>query len=159
MKMNKKGFTLIELLAVIVILAVIALIASPIVLGIIQNSRESSQARSVESFAQAAQQAYAARMAKPGYMGEDITIAGSDTTWYAQVSGEADDANKEPVKYTGSAIKCSKVDYDPTTGYIEATCQVSGSDQQYDYCNAPQGSTCKSGMASTAGSAVKHASA
>ena len=40
--MNKKGFTLIELLAVIVILAVLALITAPIVIGIIANSRESS---------------------------------------------------------------------------------------------------------------------
>ena len=36
---NKKGFTLIELLAVIVILAVIALIATPIILHIIENAR------------------------------------------------------------------------------------------------------------------------
>ena len=35
--MNKKGFTLIELLAVIVILAIIALIATPIILGIIND--------------------------------------------------------------------------------------------------------------------------
>lgn len=39
---NKKGFTLIELLAVIVILAVIALIATPIITGIIKDSKKSS---------------------------------------------------------------------------------------------------------------------
>ena len=38
--MNKKGFTLIELLAVIVILAVIALIATPVVMNSINNARE-----------------------------------------------------------------------------------------------------------------------
>ena len=38
----KKGFTLIELLAVIVILAIIALIATPIVLGIIDDTKKSS---------------------------------------------------------------------------------------------------------------------
>ena len=37
--MNKKGFTLIELLAVIVILAVIALIATPVVMNSINNAR------------------------------------------------------------------------------------------------------------------------
>ena len=36
----KKGFTLIELLAVIVILAIIALIATPIVLDIIDSSKK-----------------------------------------------------------------------------------------------------------------------
>jgi len=38
--MNKKGFTLIELLAVIVILAIIALITAPIILGVIENARK-----------------------------------------------------------------------------------------------------------------------
>ena len=38
--MNKKGFTLIELLAVIVILAVIALIATPVVMNSINNARQ-----------------------------------------------------------------------------------------------------------------------
>ncbi len=49
MKMNnKKGFTLIELLAVIVILAIIALIAVPIVVNIMEKSKEESYKRSVE---------------------------------------------------------------------------------------------------------------
>ena len=39
MKQNQKGFTLIELLAVIVILAIIALIATPIILGVVNDSR------------------------------------------------------------------------------------------------------------------------
>jgi len=40
MKMNKKGFTLIELLAVIVILAIIALIATPMILGVIDKAKK-----------------------------------------------------------------------------------------------------------------------
>ena len=46
----KNGFTLIELLAVIVILAIIALIAVPIVLNIINDSKESSLLRSAEFY-------------------------------------------------------------------------------------------------------------
>lgn len=42
MKRNTKGFTLIELLAVIVILAVIALIATPTILGMISKARQSA---------------------------------------------------------------------------------------------------------------------
>ena len=46
--MKKKGFTLIELLAVIVILAVVALIITPVVSDIIVSARHSANARSVE---------------------------------------------------------------------------------------------------------------
>jgi prepilin-type N-terminal cleavage/methylation domain-containing protein len=42
MNMKKKGFTLIELLAVIVILAVIALITTPTILGVIETARKGS---------------------------------------------------------------------------------------------------------------------
>ena len=48
--MSKKGFTLIELLAVIVILAIIALIATPIVLSIIDDTKKSSMLRSAEMY-------------------------------------------------------------------------------------------------------------
>ena len=46
--MKKKGFTLIELLAVIVILAIIALIATPLVLKYIEKAREKAFYNSIE---------------------------------------------------------------------------------------------------------------
>ena len=55
----KKGFTLIELLAVIVILAIIALIATPIVLDIIKDTKESSLLRSAEFYISAVEQTVA----------------------------------------------------------------------------------------------------
>ncbi len=45
-----KGFTLVELLAVIVILAVLALIATPVVLSIIDDAKESAMLRSAEMY-------------------------------------------------------------------------------------------------------------
>ena len=48
--MNKKGFTLVEILAVIVILAIIALIATPIVLSIIDDTKKSATLRSAEFY-------------------------------------------------------------------------------------------------------------
>ena len=51
--MKNKGFTLIELLAVIVILAIIALIAVPILLNVIEKSRDEANERSIELYADA----------------------------------------------------------------------------------------------------------
>lgn len=42
MNRNKNGFTLVELLAVIVIIAIIALITTPIILNVVQSSRENA---------------------------------------------------------------------------------------------------------------------
>jgi len=53
----KKGFTLIELLAVIVILAIITLIATPIILGIIEDARNEAKVRSGEIYITAVEQA------------------------------------------------------------------------------------------------------
>src|SRR5574344_389307 len=49
----KKGFTLIELLAVIVILAILALIVSPIISGVITNAKLSVAERSLEGYVSA----------------------------------------------------------------------------------------------------------
>lgn len=47
---NKKGFTLVELLAVIVIMAILALIAIPITISIISNSRENAHKESIKTY-------------------------------------------------------------------------------------------------------------
>ena len=58
--MKKKGFTLIELLAVIVVLAIIALIATPIVMNTIKNSQKGAAERSTESYIEAVETIVAA---------------------------------------------------------------------------------------------------
>ena len=57
--MKKKGFTLVELLAVIVILAVIALIATPTILGVIDKAKRSSLQDSGYGLVEAANLYYA----------------------------------------------------------------------------------------------------
>ena len=46
-KMKRKGFTLIELLGVIVVLAVIAIITTPVILGVIEKSKKESYRNSI----------------------------------------------------------------------------------------------------------------
>lgn len=58
MKKNTKGFTLIELLAVIVILAIIALIATPIVLNLIEKARKGAAQDSAYGVRKTAQYYY-----------------------------------------------------------------------------------------------------
>lgn len=57
--MKKKGFTLIELLAVIVILAIIALIATPIILGIIDSAKRQAFLNSANGLLDAGEKFFA----------------------------------------------------------------------------------------------------
>ena len=67
------GFTLIELLAVIIILAVIALIATPIVLNVVDSAKESARKSSVAGYADATKLAvYNYKMANGGTLPDDI---------------------------------------------------------------------------------------
>ena len=57
--MKRKGFTLIELLAVIVVLAIIALIATPIVMNTIKSAKKGAAERSADSYIGAVETAIA----------------------------------------------------------------------------------------------------
>ena len=61
---TKNGFTLIELLAVIVILAVIALIATPMIMGVIDEAREGSARESARGYIQAVEYQISLEMVK-----------------------------------------------------------------------------------------------
>ena len=54
--MKRKGFTLIELLAVIVVLAIIALIATPIVMNTIKNAKKGAAERSADNYVKTVEQ-------------------------------------------------------------------------------------------------------
>ena len=57
--MKRKGFTLIELLAVIVVLAIIALIATPIVMNTIKSAKKGAAERTAENYIDAVETAVA----------------------------------------------------------------------------------------------------
>ena len=116
--MSNKGFTLIELLAVIVILAIIALIATPIILGIINNAKKESQERSIELYATAVKNGIALSQLKEGksipsgkYTSETLPFE---------------------VEYDGD-IECSTIEiYEDGTIYV-SDCAVNKEKVEYKY--------------------------
>ena len=112
--MRNKGFTLIELLAVIVILAIIALIATPIILDIIKDTKKEADQRSVEMYYKAVENAIAQQQldgSKP--------ITGTFET----KNGKEILLNGEPVfivEYDGPEITVERIDiYEDGSVYIQ----------------------------------------
>ena len=108
----KKGFTLIELLAVIVILAIIALIATPIILGIINDARKESNERSVELYASAVRNAIAAYQ-------------------LTETSAPKSFSNLD-IQYDGNVVCATEELYEDGSFYI-ADCTVNGDAVEYTY--------------------------
>lgn len=80
LKLTTLGFTLIELLSVIVILAIIALIATPIILGIIKDAKENANKRSAENYIDAVEQAIARKNLNEGFNPSLCRIATREVT-------------------------------------------------------------------------------
>ena len=114
--MKKNGFTLIELLAVIVILAIIALIATPIILGIINDAREKANERSVELYASAVRNAMAAYQ---------LTSPKAPTSF--------SDLN---IQYDGYVKFSVQELYEDGSFYLEG-CKVNNGEKEYNYGTKP----------------------
>ena len=115
--MKNKGFTLIELLALIVILAIIALIATPVILGIIEDSRKSANARTVELITSGVQNAYTSYlMAKSGQYPTDVTDFLVEGTYYTVDSTDLDDDQKT---ITSGDVSCEVA---KGTNQVTVTC-------------------------------------
>ena len=102
----KKGFTLIELLAVIVILAIIALIATPIILGVIEKARKGSAESSALGYVDAVEKQIAIDMLSDEKVidltDETITVGTDDTG--LKVKGTKPDSGSLTVNKTTGII-------------------------------------------------------
>ena len=101
---DKKGFTLIELLAIIVILAIIAVITTPIILNIIENSKKGAAQDSALGYKDAVHKYYVSRLSLDssfqmvdgtyeilgnGYLFyEDSSSSSNNITYEIEISGK-----------------------------------------------------------------------
>ena len=130
--MKNKGFTLIELLAVIVILAIIALIATPIILGIINDARDSARERTAELIAKEVELAYTGYMYKNG--GNEPTKFCDATDGYINVTYfTMDKATLQNCNDTNGTVEVkaneSNTVYDVAVGTTEGTVTVTQHDK------------------------------
>ena len=111
---KKKGFTLIELIAVLVIMAIIALIATPLVMSIIRKARISADKRSIDAYGRSIELAIA------GYLMD----TGSYPTSIEELT----------VEYSGDEVVCSTTRLNSDSSVYLAGCKVGGrSVEDYTY--------------------------
>lgn len=111
MKQNQKGFTLIELLAVIVILAIIALIATPIILGVVNDARKGASKDGAFGAIKAVQLAYTEALTKETNVPDEVTFtftAGTPTpshegTYNISISGDKPESGTIKISSNGEA--------------------------------------------------------
>ncbi len=105
-KRNSKAFTLIELIGVLVIMAIIALIVTPLVMNIIRKARVSADRRSVDAYGRSIELAIA------GY----LLDTGTFPTSVEQLT----------IEYSGSQVVCSTTQINSDSSVYLAGCTVSG---------------------------------
>ena len=105
-KNKRNAFTLIELVAVLVIMAIIALIVTPLVMSIIRKARISADKRSVDAYGRSIELAIA------GYLMD----TGSFPTSIEQLT----------IEYSGEEVVCSTTNLNADSSIYLAGCTVGG---------------------------------
>lgn len=117
--MKKNGFTLIELLAVIIVLAIIALIATPIIFNVIENAKLKSLENSTYGVVDAVRMQYMEKLMNS----TDGTVALTGNVADLTVSGEQPTggtwtiSNEKAVQDGQRGIKVTDVTFASMTGY------------------------------------------
>ena len=116
---KKKGFTLIELIAVLVIMAILALIVTPLVMNIIRKARISADERSVDVYGRSIELAIASYLLDTGKFSTEI----SDFT----------------IEYSGDKVSCETTQINPDSSVYLAGCKVKNRNVEgYTYGNDKQ---------------------
>ena len=115
MRNNKRGrgFTLIELIAVLVIMAILALIVTPLVMSIIRKARISADKRSVDAYGRSIELAIA------GYLLDN----GKFPTSIDQLT----------IEYSGNKVECSTTQLNSDSSVYLTGCTVGGRTVDYAY--------------------------
>ena len=139
MKNKKIGFTLIELLAVIIVLAIIALIATPIIFNVIENAKLKSLENSCYGVIDAVRTKYAEGLLNLNKINNgnlnELTVSGEKPmagTWTIDNTKNSDERGIKIVGVKFASMKnytCSNVDEnDKITSKV--TCEKDGVDEQ-----------------------------
>ena len=130
--MKEKGFTLIELLAVIVVLAIIALIATPIILGVIENSRKKAFEDTGYGVVDAIRHYYIDKLSKDGVVGEQtftfpnsgLSISGTEPAG-GKAKLHADGTIEIAIHNNSYCVtKGKEEDAVTSTRYVEGECKL-----------------------------------
>lgn len=151
MKQNK-GFTLIELLAVIVILAIIALIATPIVLNMIASARKSAAKSSTLGYVDSIEY-YA------GFAQANVDGIGLDASYNSEnlITGTCNvKSTSTPCKEFIAAVSSKHKGSAPEEGYFTVSANGSVSAAEFKYngykctydATKPSDTKCESGSVS-----------
>ena len=106
MKKRSRAFTLIELIAVLVIMAIIVLIVTPLVMTIIRKARVSADKRSIDAYGRSIELAIAGYLLDTGKFPTDIS--------------------QLTIEYSGSQVVCETTQINPDSSVYLAGCTVGG---------------------------------
>ncbi len=152
--MNKKGFTLVELLAVIVILAIVALVTTPAILNVINNSRLEGAKDKAWGVINSVKSAYAqAQMS--GYedsTGNGVSVSGENLM--VTFSNGAEAFGSKKITMTGERPTSGTVTINKTTGTITCT-DLYFKENGTFYCTSSDGKSMKCDKESSASKGMR----
>ena len=109
-KVKKRGFTLIELIAVLVIMAIIALIVTPLVMNIIRKAKISARKRSVDAYGRSVELAIASHLLDTGTFPTNEQLPNLQ------------------IEYSGSNVVCNVMAMKENGGLYLSECKVNNVD-------------------------------